>query len=160
MTPREKALFTHTINHFQEIARQNRFPENGSIPHDRERCVICHPELLPLDPLVIYLEVVTQSVKMRRPRFDEELVEAIRGDRALLGEESSLSLADLRAGIPPALAELNNWLREALTTGLELVSIHSPTSREFSLDDARSPELTALVAAKIEEIIAYQKMNS
>jgi len=160
MTPREKALFTHTINHFQEIARQNRFPENGSIPHDRERCVICHPELLPLDPLVIYLEVVTQSVKMRRPRFDEELVEAIRGDRALLGEESSLSLADLRAGIPPALAELNNWLREALTTGLELVSIHSPTSREFSLDDARSPEWTALVAAKIEEIIAYQKMNS
>jgi hypothetical protein len=160
MTPEQQALFMTSIEHFQEIARQNRFPENNSVPHDRERCVICHPELLPLDPFVIYLETVTQSVKVRRPKLDEDLVEAITGDLALLGEPSNLSLQALRSGVPQALDELRGWLREALSTGLELLSIHSSSSLEFSLDAAQSPELAALVAAKIEEILVYQQNNS
>jgi hypothetical protein len=160
MTPEQQALFITSIEHFQEIARQNRFPENGSVPHDRAQCVICHPQLLPLDPFVVYLEIVTQSVKVRRPRLDEDLVDAITGDLALLGEPSNLSLQALRAGVPQALDDLRGWLREALSTGLELLSIHSASSREFSLDDAKSPELAALVAAKVEEILVYQQNNS
>jgi len=160
MTSEQQALFINSIEHFREIARQNRFPENGSVPHDTEQCVICHPELLPLDPFVIYLETVTQCVKVRRPRLDEGLVEAITGDLALLGAPSNLSLQALRAGVPQALDDLRGWLRDALSTGLELLSIHSSNSLEFSLDDAKSPELAALVAAKVEEILVYQQNHS
>jgi len=54
LTPEQKALLDYTISHFEDIARQNRFLENSTIRHDTKRCVICQPELLPLDPFTTY----------------------------------------------------------------------------------------------------------
>jgi len=77
MTREQESLIQYTVSHFEDVARQNRFPENGSIAHDTERCLICHPERAPLPPFAVYLEVVAQSVKVRRPSLDQELVDAI-----------------------------------------------------------------------------------
>ena len=44
MTPEASSAFTYTVEHFKEIARQNRFAENRSVAHDVGRCLICHPE--------------------------------------------------------------------------------------------------------------------
>ena len=157
MNATEKSHLAYTISHFQEVARQNRFPENARIEHDTSRCVICHPELLPQEPFATYLEVVAQSVKVRRPKWDADLVDAINGDRELQGQPSKVTLAALQNGDSEALSALHEWLRDAVTTGLELLGIHSASSRDFSLDDAETPELIALVAEKIDEIIRYQK---
>jgi hypothetical protein len=157
MNSAAKSHLDYTITHFQEVARQNRFPENATVPHDRSRCVICHPELLPQDPFVTYLEVVIQSIKVRRPTWDSDLLDAINGDRELQGLPADITLAALHRGDPKAMTALHDWLRDAVTTGLELLGIHSPSSREFSLEDTLSLEMHALVTQKINEIILYQQ---
>ena len=157
MNAAEKSHLAYTIRHFQEVARQNRFPENARIEHDTGRCVICHPELLPQEPFATYLEVVAQSVKVRRPKWDADLVDAINGDYELQGLASRVTLVSLQSGDSEALSALHQWLRDAVTTGLELLGIHSDSSGDFSIEDACTPELRALVAEKIDEIILYQK---
>ena len=56
MNPEPRTVLSRTIEHFKEIARQNRFAENGNFEHDSHLCLICHPELFPVDPFVIYPE--------------------------------------------------------------------------------------------------------
>ena len=157
LTPEQKSYLDYTIWHFEDIARQNRFPENSSIQHDTEQCVICHPELLPLDPFVIYLEVIIPSVKVRRPRLDQTLVDEINNDLALIGSEERVSLDDLHCGDAAALEHWRGWLRNAVDTGLELLSVHSASSGEFSLDEAEEEGWGKLINAKIEGLMAYQK---
>ena len=149
-------LLTYTIAHFEDIARKNLFPENNKVPHDIGKCLICHPELLSEEPFAIYLEVVAQSVKVRRPAWDAELVNTINSDRELMGLPPSLSLMKLHARDPEALATLAAWLRDAIDTGLELLAIHSSNSLEFCLEDATTKELQTLVDDKVAEIIACQ----
>ncbi|HAA04400.1 MAG TPA: hypothetical protein DCZ69_11635 [Syntrophobacteraceae bacterium] len=156
MTTLQHPLLAYTVAHFQEIARQNRFPENNKIPHDSDHCLICHPELLPMEPFAIYLEVVTQSVKVRRPAWDKQLVDAINSDRELLGLPPDVSLLGLQTNAPADLTALSDWLRDAINTGLELLAIHSATSMEFCLDDAATSALQDLVADKVEEIVRHQ----
>jgi hypothetical protein len=160
MTPQQQACLSYTVEHFQEVARQNRFPENSSIPHDTERCVVCHPELLPQHPFITYLDVVTQSVKVRRPRLDAELVTAINDDLALIGSDRRISHDSLLAEEEQAMACLRDWLHDALATGLELLAIHSPGSREFTLEEMESGEMAPLIPEKIQEIIAWQRDQS
>jgi hypothetical protein len=157
MNAAEKSHLAYTVSHFQEVARQNRFPENARIEHDVSRCVICHPELLPQEPFATYLEVVVQSIKVRRPKWDADLVDAINGDRELQGLPSKVTLAALQSGDSEALSALHEWLQDAVTTGFELLGIHSVSSSDFSLEDAGTPELRALVSGKIDEIIEYQQ---
>jgi hypothetical protein len=157
MNATQHSLLAYTVAHFQEVARQNRFPENNQVAHDTDRCVICHPELLPQDPFATYLEVVAQSVKIRRPAWDADLVAAINGDRELQGLPPDMTLESLQIKGSGALEVLREWLQDAVSTGLELLAIHSPTSREFSLDEASTPGLRALVSSKIDDIIRYQQ---
>ena len=157
MTSDEIDLFSQTIAHFQKIARENRFPENGMIEHDVERCVICHPELLPLDAFAIYLEVVTRSVEVRRPRLDQSLVDEINNDLILVGSASRVSLNALRTGEDSAVQLWREWLQGALATGLELLSIHSATSREFDLEEAQAAGHAELIRRKIDEVMAHQR---
>lgn len=156
LTSAQQDCLSYTIAHFQEIARQNRFAENSAIPHDVDRCVICHPELLSQDPFDTYLDVVTQSIKIRRPRLDEGLAGEINGDLALSGESRRVTIAALRNGEPEAVALWEVWIREAMATGLGLVSVHSPTSLDFDLDDAEAEGRSASIAAKIGELMRYQ----
>lgn len=157
MTREQESLIQYTVSHFEDVARQNRFPENGSIAHDTERCLICHPERAPLPPFAVYLEVVAQSVKVRRPSLDQELVDAINGDRQLIGISKEIPLEDFLQETPEALDCWSDWLREALNTGLSLLSIHSSSSLEFDLDDPELAEaFSGLIQEKIQEIMRYQ----
>jgi len=156
MTADQDAMLGYTVAHFQEIARQNRFAENASIEHDTGRCGVCRPELLPLEPFFIYLEVVTQSVKVRRPRLEQSLVDEINKDLILMQLPSRVSLESLRSGDPEAVQIWKSWLRDALSTGLGLLSIHSPTSLEFDLEEAEAAGFESLIREKVEELMTYQ----
>ena len=159
MTQEQRSFLIYTILHFQEVARQNRFAENGSIEHDNARCTICHPELLPMDPFEIYLEVATQSVKVRRPRLDDELIDEINSDLALLGDAYRLEAGSLLDEDPQAVECWSQWLKDALSTGLGLLSIHSPTGYDFSLDDLETDEWTDQIDSKVRELMEYQLAN-
>jgi hypothetical protein len=156
MTPEEKTLFDGTVEHFKEIARQNRFAENGAIAHDRGRCAVCNPGLVPLDPFLIYLEIVTQSIKERRPKLDQELVEELNGDLELRGASYRVTLEGLLAGGEKARACWAQWTRDALATGLGLLSVHSPTSRDFDLDGDEGEKWEEEIASRIREIMSHQ----
>lgn len=157
MTP--NSFLSYTVSHFKEVARQNRYAENGSIEHDRSRCAICHPELVPLHPFEVYLEVVVESVKVRRPRLDQELVDEINSDLALAGINARVSLDSLEAEEEQALQYWSDWIREAISTGLGLLSVHGPESYEFYLDDLENESFEDLVREKIAHIIRFQKEN-
>ena len=154
MTPERTSCLTYTISHFQELARRNLFPENNTVPHDTDRCVICHPELLPAPPFLTYLDVVTQSVKVRRPRLDQTLVDEINSDLALAGDTRRVTLEALQAADVAAVGMWKDWIRSALTTGMELLSIHSSTSQEFDLNE-QADVMEETVESKIDEIRCY-----
>jgi hypothetical protein len=159
MTPEQLSLLDYTLTHFKEIARQNRFPENNVIEHDTSRCVICHPELLPLEPLEIYLGVVAESVKVRRPSLDQDLVDAINNDLDLLGLDPDVSIESLLANDAQTVSKWRDWLLDALSTGLALLSIHSSTSLEFDLEDVEEEKIKSLIDEKIQDILGYQRNN-
>ncbi|WP_448382704.1 hypothetical protein [Desulfosoma sp.] len=154
MKPENDPLLAFTIRHFQEIARANRFAENAAIPHDTDRCLVCHPEKGDGDPFQIYVEVIAQAIPVRRPRLDEDLAAAIREDMQWSGQAPQVSLKDLQARTPSAMEAFRLWVRNALETGLELLSVHSPTSMAFSLDDAEEDfRRQAFVEKKIQDIM-------
>lgn len=94
MIPEEWSSLLYTIEHFTEIAQQNRF----AIGHEASRCLICRPECCPTDPFVGYQKVITESIKVRRPRLDQDLVEAMNGDLELMGASSRISMEELLEG--------------------------------------------------------------
>ena len=159
MTRDQESILAYTISHFQEVARQNRFAENSTIEHDTSRCAVCHSDLLPIEPFAIYLEVVTQSVKVRRPHLDQSLVDEINSDLALMGNPFQVSLESLRSGEAQAVEHWRNWLRDALSTGLGLLSIHSASSHEFDLEEAEDVGFGQLIEEKVDELVEYQEKN-
>ena len=159
MAPEQESHLAYTIEHFKEIARQNRFAENNAVPHETERCLICHPEVFPIDPFVIYLRVVAESVKVRRPHLDQGLVDEINSDLKLMGESVRVSKEMLIDGDRKALELWSGWVREALATGFALLSIHSSTSREFTLEEAEERGYSHIVAARVNEIMFFQREN-
>lgn len=159
MTPEQTERLSYTVSHFKEVARRNRFAENNKVEHDEKRCVICHPELLSLDPFETYLEVVAQSVKVRRPRLDGDLVDEINKDLDLLGLDFRVSVDSLLSGDQNAVSYWSDWIRDALATGLGLLSIHSKTSMDFSLEEGEERGLGGAVESRVQEIMSYQKLN-
>jgi hypothetical protein len=155
-TSRGDALL-YTVSHFKEIARKNLFAENGKIAHDTGRCAVCNPGIAGLDPFSVYLDVIVESVLVRRPRLDEALVSEINGDRAMAGLETNLTVMRLLEGSPDALDSWAAWVREALAAGLGLLSIHSPSSLDFDLDEQVSMGHGPLIESRIRYIIDHQK---
>jgi hypothetical protein len=147
----------YTIAHFKEIARQNRSAENATIAHDRERCVICRPELAGPDPFAVYLEVMVESILVRRPKLDADLVEQMNSDRQMLGLEGDITVARLMRADPDAVESWVEWTRDALATGLGLLSIHSPASLDFDLDEQEAAGHAELIESKIRQIMERQK---
>ncbi len=160
MTSQQEAILTYTVSHFQDVARQNRFSENNSVAHDIDRCAICNPGLLPMDPFAVYLEVAAESVKARRPRIDEAFVKMLNDDLAAMGETGRATAEELLNGDERAVGYWRDWIRDALSTGLGLLSIHGPVRRSFDLDEAEESGLGGLIEAKIEDITAYQKRGA
>jgi hypothetical protein len=158
--PERNSTLSYTIEHFKEIARQNRFAENNRVEHQEDSCLICHPERLPADPFVVYLKVVAEAVKVRRPCLDQGLVDEINSDLRLMGESGQISRESLLEGEGTALRYWSGWVREALSTGLGLLSIHSNTSLEFALEEAEDRGLGGIVEDTVKEIMAFQKQNT
>jgi hypothetical protein len=146
----------YTISHFKEIARQNLFAENNKVAHDPARCVVCNPGMIGREPFPVYLEVIAESVLVRRPRMDEALVAEINADRAMAGIEPNVTLRGLLDGNNDMLGSWAAWVRDALAAGLGLLSIHSPTSLDFDLDEQEALEHGPLIAAKIRFIMETQ----
>ena len=157
MTREEAAIFEETVAHFEGIARANRFPENADIPHDVFRCAVCHPELIPLDPFAVYLEVAARSIVTRRPALDDTLVAVLNEDLALAGSAARVTREALLESDEDALGVWRTWIFEALQTALDLLSVHSATAHAFSLEEAEENGLGHLIEQKIREIMARQR---
>ncbi len=148
----------YTIEHFQEIARQNRFAENATLAHDRDRCAVCNAALAGPEPFVVYLEVTVASVLVRRPGLDEALVAQINSDMEMAGMAGDITIARLLSDEDQdALRSWAAWVREALATGLGLLSVHSPASLDFDLDEQEALGHGPLIASGIEYIMETQK---
>jgi len=158
--PAKSTFLFYTIEHFKEIARQNRFAENNKVEHQEGCCLICHPESFPGDPFTVYLKVVTESVKVRRPCLDQGLIDEINSDLRLMGESGQITRESLLDGERTALRYWSGWVREALSTGLGLLSIHSNTSLEFALEEAEDRGLGPIVEGAVKEIMAFQTQNT
>ncbi len=157
LSPSRGDPLLYTISHFKEIARKNLFAENGKIAHDTGRCAVCNPGVAGLDPFLVYLDVIVEAVLVRRPRLDEALVSEINGDRAMAGLETNLTVRSLLDGSPDALNSWEAWVREALAAGLGLLSVHSPNSLDFDLDEQASMGYGPLIESKMRYIIDHQK---
>lgn len=160
MNTEQNADLAYTIAHFKEIARQNRFAENSTVEHDTARCLICHPELSAADPFVTYLRVITESIKIRRPNLGQSLVDEINNDLALVGSTDRVSLDDLIQRDDQAVQLWGDWLRSAIETGLQLLSVHSGSSLEFDLDEAEADGWSEMIRGRIEELMACQAKGS
>ena len=121
------------------------------------RCAVCNPDIAGRDPFSVYLEVIVESVLVRRPRLDEALVDEINGDRAMAGLKTNVTLRRLLEGDPDALDSWAAWVREALAAGLGLLSIHSPTSLDFDLDEQEAMGHGPLIESRIRYIMDRQK---
>jgi hypothetical protein len=153
---REDSL-PYTVSHFKEIARQNLFAENSKIPHDVRRCAVCNPDIAGRDPFSVYLEVIVESVLVRRPRLDEALVDEINGDRAMAGLKMNLTVMSLLSEDMDSLDSWAAWVRDALAAGLGLLSIHSPTSLDFDLNEQEAIGHGPLIQSRIRYIMDRQK---
>lgn len=147
----------YTVAHFKEIARQNLFAENSKIPHDLGQCAVCNPDIVGQDPFSVYLEVIVESVLVRRPRLDEALVDEINGDRAMAGFKTNVTVMSLLDEDMDSLDSWAAWVRDALAVGLGLLSIHSPTSLDFDLNEQEGIGHGPLIESKIRYIMGRQK---
>lgn len=159
MTPEEQARFDYTLKHFKEIARQNRFPENDKIEHDRGRCVVCDPDRVPMHPFALAVEIMTECIQVRRPKLDRELVALLNDDRRLMGLEGDLTLERIFAGDEEAVSAWRDWVHEALDTALSLLSLHADKAPDYSLDDAEELGMEEFVEEKVDDIMAHQRAN-
>ncbi|MGC9964978.1 MAG: hypothetical protein ABSE08_06210 [Syntrophobacteraceae bacterium] len=150
----------YTISHFKKIARQNLFAENRNIAHDQGRCAICSHDIAGRDAFPVYLDVIVESVLVRRPRLDEALVAEINRDRAMAGLKTNVTLRQLILGDPDALDSWVAWVRDALAAGLGLLSIHSPTSLDFDLDEQAEKGHGPLIESRVRHIIDHQKAKN
>lgn len=146
----------YTVSHFREIARRNRFAENATIEHDVSRCAVCNPGMAGREPFAVYLEVVAESVLERRPKLDDGLVAEINSDREAEGLDR-ITMASLAAGDPDAVKSWAAWVREALATGLGLLSVHSPTSMEFDPDEQEEAGHGPLIESAIRYVMERQR---
>lgn len=145
-----------TLRHFQKLAKENRFAENATFPHNTAWCLVCHPEQAGGDPFQLYVNIVAHCIPMRRPRLHADLIAAIREDLLWAGQNVPVTLEDLRSRKATALQAFRLWVRNALETGLELLSVHSSTSLSFSLEDAQGiPEREAFVEACIDGVMDH-----
>ena len=71
--------------------------------------------------------------------------------------KTNLTVRSLLDGSPDALNSWEAWVREALAAGLGLLSVHSPNSLDFDLDEQASMGYGPLIESKMRYIIDHQK---
>ncbi|SFM93352.1 hypothetical protein [Thermodesulforhabdus norvegica] len=149
----------YTFAHFERIAEENRFPENASIEHDSNMCLICHPENIPGDSFKFCLDLIVSCILKRRPRIDESLIEAVNEEMEMLGEDYRITLQELLNEEPEAVKAWQMWARSSINTGLEMLSMHSQNAPYYQLDDLDESR-SQYVRQKLEEFFRLQKGTS
>ncbi len=147
----------YTFEHFQKIAAENRFPENASIEHNKDLCLICNPQNIPGDEFEFCLDLIVSCILKRRPALDESLVEAINEELQMLGEEVNVTLDDLINEKPDAMDGWRKWAWESINTGLEMLSMHSENAPYVQLEDGVEKGKEDYIEKKLREFYLAQK---
>lgn len=150
-------MLNYTFTHFQKIADENRFPENASIEHDSDKCLVCHPEKISGDPFKFCLDLVISCILRRRPKLDDSLIEAINEELEMLGEDIRISREALLNEQPEALRAWRIWAWESINTALEMLSMHSDRAPYFHLDDVDDSKKKEYIGKKLDEFFKAQK---
>jgi hypothetical protein len=78
----------------------------------------------------------------------------------MAGLKTNVTLRQLILGDPDALDSWVAWVRDALAAGLGLLSIHSPTSLDFDLDEQAEKGHGPLIESRVRHIIDHQKAKN
>lgn len=128
-------MVRYTIGHFVKLARENRFPENGRIPHDTTKCLVCNHEQIQGDARSFLLDLVLECISERRPKLDDDLVEAIKEELAMQGVNSMIDWKDLVEGSPEAFEAWKIWAWNAINTAFDMLSMHGDSTPYLQLED-------------------------
>ncbi|MCX7823652.1 MAG: hypothetical protein N2260_09470 [Syntrophobacterales bacterium] len=133
-------LLRYTKDHFIRLARENRFPENDRIPHDRDRCLVCHPEAIKGNSSLFFLDLVVECISERRSKIDEDLIQAIKEELEMNGMDRGVELEGLLEGDQKAFEAWRLWAWNAINTAFEMLSIHGDSAPYLQLEDGFSEE--------------------
>jgi hypothetical protein len=150
-------MLDYTKTHFIKLARENRFPENGKIPHDKDMCLICHPELIEGNPASFFLNLIVDCIAERRPKIDDDLIQAIKEELSMQGLDANINLEKLKQGDPEAFQAWRTWAWSAINTAFDMLSIHSSSTPYFQLEDNFSEDE---IDSSLKELFQKQKSKT
>lgn len=150
-------MVRYTKNHFMRLARENRFPENGKIPHNQSLCLVCRPEEIKGDFELFLLDLVVECILERRPKFDEELVKAIKEELEMEGSDLDISLDGLLKKETCAFEAWRIWARNAINTAFDMLSVHGGSVPYLQLEDNFSESEIDL---RLEYLFNKQRSNA
>lgn len=150
-------MLRYTKDHFIRLARENRFPENGKIPHDQSLCLVCHPEEIEGDVSLFLLDLVIECISERRPKFDEELVKAIKEELEMQESNLDVSLDGLLKKDASSFEAWRLWAWNAVNTAFDMLSTHGDSVPYLQLED-NFPENE--INARLEYLFNKQRFNT
>lgn len=150
-------MLHYTRDHFTKLARENRFPENNKIDHDRGRCLVCHPEEIKGNVQLFLLDLVVECILERRPEFDENLLQAIKEELEAIKSDTEIDLESLLQARPDAFKAWRLWALNAINTAFEMLSIHGNSVPYLQIEDNFSPEERDL---RLQYLFDKQRSNA
>lgn len=150
-------MVRYTLDHFTKLARENRFPENGKIPHDTTRCLVCNYEQIEGKPESFLFDLVVECIAERRPKLDEDLVEAIKEELTMNGIDGEINLKDLIADSPEAFQAWRIWAWNAINTAFDMLSMHGKSTPYLQLEDNFSEEE---INEELRKLFEKQRSNT
>jgi len=157
MSPTYGQRLDYTRNHFLKLARENRFPENGKIAHDKDMCLVCYPELIEGKVSSFFFDLILECIAERRPKIDEDLITAIKEELSMEGLDDDIDLEKLKQNDPEAFQKWRVWAWNAVNTAFEMLSLHSASTPYFQLEDT-FPEDE--IEAKLKQLFDRQISNT
>ncbi len=150
----------YTFDHFQKLARENRFPEHAKIPHREALCLICHPEKIEGDVFGLVLRLVTACIAERRPICDTSLISAIEEELAINEQEGQVTLEGLLNGDPEAAKAWRVWAWNSINVAFEMLSMHGAHAPSLSLEEAVAEGKEAVIEEALRTLLERQKAQT
>jgi len=157
MSPTYSQMLDYTRNHFIKLARENRFPENGKIYHDKNMCLACHPEFIEGNVPSFFFDLILDCIAERRPKIDEDLLTAIKEELTMQELDDDIDLEKLKQNDPEAFQKWRMWAWSAINTAFEMLSLHSASTPYLQLEDT-FPENE--IEAKLRQLFEKQRSNT
>jgi hypothetical protein len=157
MSSKYNQMLDYTRNHFIKLARENRFPENGKISHDKDMCLVCHPELIEGNVPLFFFDLILDCIAERRPKIDEDLLTAIKEELTMQELDDDIDLEKLKQNDPEAFQKWRMWAWSAVNTAFEMLSLHSASTPYLQLEDTFSENE---IEAKLKQLFEKQRSNT